>query len=560
MKSSLKFEDLVIAYRKAKVDMYYESGHLTALKFAKHEENITANLNSFLSKLQSNGKKFLTDDFVGDHAYIVKKIKVKPEIIDKKVFFSKSQRNWNSISFSEITFRIIGQHSVELHILSSLWIDKVGAMLEAKVSNNSFGCRLKRRFQKNGRFSDLENTDNNEIEKMELGHFRPYIVDYKRWQSNGIQEIESALREQKKVVAITADIKGFYHNIDPSFLLNDKFLDFAECNYNSEQKDLTRKLVTALQTWSNDVFKDDSLPSNLKCNDSHCGVPVGLAASKVIANLLLIYLDKKIESELEPIYYGRYVDDIFLVLQDTESITNSEQFWSFVSARISDIKESHSNDFIDAGKVVGRELVVPYALNSKILFGAEKEKLFILEGTSGETFIKTLKKELEQNSSEWRMLPESESELDSLAQEMAKPSSDHEEDVTGLRKSDGVSIQRLNFALRLRNFESVVELLPKDIWKTGVDEFFRITKDFVLIPENLAVYVKYHPRIIRLAIRADEPEIASKIWDKIEENWRLLKSKVGELDKVNLEKAHTYNTELLKEAIYSSLNLRPQDQ
>lgn len=561
MMTDLKFEDLVIAYRKAKADIHYESGHLTALKFATYEENLTDNLNSLLSHLQSTGKKYLSGDFVGGHAYIVKKIQVEPSKTDKNVFFSKSERNWEPLELKDIAFRIIGQHSVDMHILSSLWIDKVGALLEEKVGNQSYGCRLKRSFQKDGQFIDYENPDNNDIEKMELGHFRPYIGDYKRWQANGIKAIENALTEHLKIVAITADIKSFYHSIEPSFLLNKQFLDFIGFEYNSEQEHLTKVLVTALQAWSKNVCSDNSLPSNLKCNNVHTGVPVGLAAAKVIANLVLIYLDEKIKTELGPIYYGRYVDDIFLVLQDNGNIKNSEQLWDFISTRIESIKRSGSNNSIGSLQSTDHEVVIPYAINSKIVFNSKKEKLFILEGSSGETFIKTLKNALDENSSEWRMLPESESELDSLAQDMAKASSDHEEDVTGLRKSDGISIQRLNFAIRLKNFESVVELLPKDIWKKGVADFFKLTEDFVLVPEKLATYLKYHPRIIRLAIRAEEPEVAKKMWDRIDENWIELKSKIdNELDKVNLEKAQLYHTELLNEAVYSSLNLRPQDQ
>jgi len=536
-------EDLVIAYRKAKVDSYFENGQLTALNFATFEEDLLGNLERIKSILDSDPN--LKSISTGHYAFIIKSLELKAQKDKPLAFYSDSRRHWETEEIEEITFRIIGQHSIDFHVISSLWINKVGHKLEALVGENSYGCRLKRGKKKSTQL--VENSSS--PDKFELGHFRPYITDYKRWQSNGIAKIQEALGNGKKIVAVTADIKKFYHRIDPSFLLSQRFIEYSSIQYTREERNLTASFVRLLQTWSTQVALDPIIPPELKYNN-HSGVPVGLAASKVIANVLLLFLDEEIEKELQPIYYGRYVDDLFLVLEDNGKITSSESFWNFVSKRIGSIDRS----FDPLNEERGPAIKIPYAQNSLIRFGTGKEKLFILEGSSGEAFITTLKESLDENSSEWRMLPDSEADLETLAQDMAKASSDSEETVNGLRKSDGVSIQRLKFALQLRNFEAVVGLLPREIWTSGLDKFFGLTVDYVLAPDKIATYTKYHPRLIKLAILSENFSVAKDLYLQINESWDLVSNKLSSpSQKEILSRAREYNNQLLWEAICASL-------
>lgn len=538
-------EDLILAYRKVKVDCYFESGHLTAVGFSKYEENLINNLESLKERLKQ--PNFIT--FETSYALIIKSIEgIKNEHISQnKVYFSDSKESWKHFTLKNIWFRIIGQLPVDFHIISSLWIDKVGSFLEENLSNNSYGCRLKRKAQDNGVFVDKSNFNHSRVDRMDVGHFRPYFYDYKSWQSRGLEEAEKELSKGKDVIVITSDIKTFYHSVDVQFLLSPNFLEFLKVSYSIEQRILTELLVRLIHNWSMELYADQSVPKYLKRNN-HCGIPVGLAASKVIANLLLAYFDYKIEKDLGVIHYGRYVDDIFLVLPDTKQIKSPEEFWVFCANRIPEITIRGESVFFD----------ITYGEKSIVEFGNGKDKLFLLEGSSGKSFLKTIKEALDENSSEWRMMPEPESDLEELTKQMTKASSNSEEPVNSLRKSDGVSIQRLKFAIKLRLFESAVELLPKAVWVKGLKEFFQIVVDFVLVPEKLDTYTKYHQRILKLAIRANMPEVANRFWDSIDESWKRLKEKAIEFDKIAesnlIDRAYDYNNELLKEAILMSLN------
>lgn len=48
--SSLKIEDLLVAYRKAKADCFFENTFPTAIKFAEYEQDLLVNLSGLLSR------------------------------------------------------------------------------------------------------------------------------------------------------------------------------------------------------------------------------------------------------------------------------------------------------------------------------------------------------------------------------------------------------------------------------------------------------------------------------------------------------------------------------
>ncbi|MCD8475909.1 MAG: hypothetical protein LRY40_05215, partial [Shewanella fodinae] len=47
----------------------------------------------------------------------------------------------------------------------------------------------------------------------------------------------------------------------------------------------------------------------------------------------LFKLDQFIEQQVVPLYYGRYVDDILLVMENTSKINNTESFWNWIFSR-----------------------------------------------------------------------------------------------------------------------------------------------------------------------------------------------------------------------------------
>lgn len=541
MPIDISLNDLVIAYRKAKVDVFYENGDPIIMSFVEYERNLFSNLSKLRDEILTNELGFIAEmEVTPPFHWTIKDSSVKSKSF---VYFSNGRRHWEELNNHEIHFRIVGSLPVEFHILSSLWIDKVGHKFEVKLSENVYGSRLKRSNQPpNGDFMD--SYDINLPHPKHSSHFRPYIWDYKKWQDNGVRSIKSALENDKDVIAITADLKKFYHNIDPTFITNEKYwIDIGIASLDETENYINNILHKALIKWNEIVF--DKIPNLHKDNLEHIGIPIGLAASKVIANILLIQIDRDIEQQLNPVFYGRYVDDIFLVLNDTKTITNADQFWEYVSKRIA------------AFTIENEEVKYKHELSEKscIKFGKQKEKLFILEGSSGETFINAIDDALNKSSSEWRMLPDSDDDFENAAKQIINPSTDSTEMVNSIRKSDGVSIQRLKFSLFLRNIEELVLNLPSSMWDKNLESFAELCKDFIFNPENIGIYSKYHYRIFRVLIYSGKEKAVKDVWKTIGISLTLLKSRFDEQHALELESFANLLKQVFKQAFYTSINL-----
>ena len=295
---------------------------------------------------------------------------------------------------------------------------------------------------------------------------------------------------------------------------------------------------------------------------------MGIGASKVIANLLLSYFDREIENEIKPIYYGRYADDIFLVIEDGSNITSPEEFWEFLNKRIKNIhlkksseSEKDSETKSSEYEPLGHILKVPFAADSLLEFSSGKVKYFFLEGEGGGSFLRTLKETLDENSSEWKLPPDSDEDVEKFSKAMTEASSNTNETANGLRKSDGLSIQRMKFILYLKRFEVAIDLLPKKVWGEAIQEFFNVVTEYTITPEAFANFSRYFPRVLSLAVKARDKRSLSDIFTKTVEAFSFLGAKAkaargytDECLQYSITKATEYQIELLLEGVYSSLD------
>ena len=285
---------------------------------------------------------------------------------------------------------------------------------------------------------------------------------------------------------------------------------------------------------------------------------MGLSASKVIANLLLTSLDRDIENELRPIYYGRYVDDFFIVIENNDTIQNEKDFRKYLKRRINKLKSPVRSKRDIEGQYEEYKpqdlcYQLEYSKNSLIEFGEEKERYFFLEGLSGETFLNTLKESLDENSSEWNLPPDTETDIEKFSEEIANATSDHKELANSLRKSDGVSIQRMKFVLYLKRFEKATTYLPKTNWENQVRKYFSIALENIITPESLPVYIKYIPSLISLAIKTENYDVLLILSKKIDYAFE----KINQLQSTNHDQLHSariYLNELLYEGAIVSIN------
>lgn len=518
--NNLTLADIAIAYRKAKADCFFEDGFPSSAKFAAYEDNLLGNLEALLENL--TGLKKVDEKFikslVGETRLVPKKLKVDPHEAKGHAHFSNPSRAVEQF-FSDndviADFRVVGDFSVDAHVFSALWINMVGHKFDSCLSDKDiYGARLKR----------VRSDDNEQETKpfhiKAIGSFQPYYQPYQKWRQDGLNAIRTELDNNRDVLAVSLDLKGYYHFIDPSFITESKLLEniglSADKALSKEELQFTKSLIHIYKTWSNKASTFAKLLQGDGSTDVGGGLAIGLTASRIISNILLWQWDKVVREELTPIHYGRYVDDMFLVLADGGKVTCTQSLMEFMSTRLkyqsgkkyTQILKEENDDIWSINfpqNLIGK---------SKISLQSTKQKLFILSGNSGLDLVDSIEKEISQLSSEHRLLPSPENLGKSTAAKVLSANDSVTDSADTLRKADGLSMHRLSWAIQLRQIETIARDLPKNEWKKERNDFYRFAHDYIIRADKIFDQFSYLPRLLSIAISIEDWEQAYKIVDK----------------------------------------------
>ncbi len=499
----ITLQDLGLAYRKAKVDLYYSS-HASIDAIADYEEKLLENLSSLLAKINGESEDWVQDkEFLGTYTIAAKSIdmsawKAHQEKHGNGLIFSSAADEW-AYACAELAkeeepkqptaeFRVMAKCQLDFHVLSTLWMLRVGQFFDAKLSDAAYGNRLRR----------TEKGDKT-INQFSLGTFKPYLKPFKDWRDQGIQAMRTALDADKKIVALTADVKSFYHELNPGFMLDPAFVkDVVGLVLTEEQEKLHRLFITALQAWAqNTPLKK--------------GLPVGLPASAVVANMALIELDAIVEKELVPLYYGRYVDDILLVMENGSGFRSKEELWAWIFKRFDKrlvwVDGEKKNEIISFQPIYLRE----GASQSQIHFANDKNKVFMLSGPTGKTLVEAIEHQIHERASEWRAMPRLPRSSSYVGTDLLAATQSDGEAADNLRKADALTMRRAGFAIKLRDYEAYERDLHPDAWKAHRHAFFEAFIDHVLVLPHFFDLAVYLPRVVRLATACEDFRYVRKI-------------------------------------------------
>jgi len=376
-------------------------------------------------------------------------------------------------------FRVIAKCSLNFHVLSTLWLLKVGHLFDIKLSECSYGNRLRRTM------------DGKSINQLSLGSFQPYLKPFRDWRDKGIEAMRIALEAGKKIVALTADVTSFYHELNPAFMLDPDFVnDVLGLELTEEQTKLNRLFICALRSWA--------LTTPLEK-----GLPVGLPASAVVANMALIELDRCIEQQVVPIYYGRYVDDILLVMENGADFHSTAELWDWLFVRSNGKlawmegeefkKICFQPDYFKHGE--GK---------SQIIFANAKNKVFLLADESGKTMVDAIAHQIHERASEWRAMPRLPQSADHVGTDLLAATQSDGEAADNLRKTDALTMRRAGFAMKLRDFEAYERDLLPEAWEAHRRAFLHAFIQHVLVLPRFFELAVYLPRVIRLATACED--------------------------------------------------------
>lgn len=529
---SLTIEDLLVAYRKAKADCFFENVFPTAIKFAEYEQDLLINLEELLKRLQNDSGFEDNETLLGDFRLLPKKLSTnkKPGSGENgHVHFSKPERAVESLFKNyDITpeFRIVGDFPVDTHIISALWINMVGHEFDARLDDSCYGARLKR-IRNDETF--LANDDKS-FHISSIGSFVPYFQPYQKWRSDGLKAIQDELEKDHDVIAVSLDLKSYYHFVDPLAISRAALFEALNLELSNEEKEFTEQLARFLGKWADgaSIFGQSIGGKRAKISG---GLVIGLTCSRIISNALLHRWDRLVLEKLTPIHYGRYVDDMFLVLRDTGTITNSLDLMQMIQARMGKgCVSQNTND----EKVWEINQGADIQGNTHISLQSDKQKLFILQGRAGLDLLDSIKKEIYELSSEHRLMPSPDQLEHSTAAKVLSAAGSVGESADTLRKADGLTIRRLGWSLQLRHVETLARDLPPSQWKDQRQEFYQFAHNHILRADNIFAHFNYLPRLLGFAISMNEWEQAERIAIKSYQAINTLALEVGRRKKVRI--------------------------
>lgn len=338
---------------------------------------------------------------------------------------------------------------IELHLIAVLWLMREGRHLDAKLLPECCGSRLSPKLHE-------ENDDSLQL-------FTKYHEQYSRWRDTGIRKAKQLLVEERRSVAILGlDLREYFYRVG---------LDFNEVREALQAAGVLRDegvLLDCIESIGK-AYRDCIAPLLVRTHpdlvEAEAGLPIGLCSSLVLANWYLQEFDAEVLKSVRPAYYGRYVDDILLVVSVSQDPNKGD--------------ENPVAAFINEMLVRPRLLKVPingiYHLRQRPTLQLQQSKCILqyFDARHSIAGLEKFKKKLEQNGSDFLLLPvdEADNSMEDVAYELL-----YEGSVNKFRSVKGVAENRYELAKHLAR-QTILHLVTDDPpdrkVSQGLQKFFK---------------------------------------------------------------------------------------
>lgn len=516
------------AYRKYKNHVYYDNySAIQRFDLAKFEvENFKI---SFVDKAEYEHNKDFEkafDDYFSKLAYDLtndwcNKIKNIIDNIDvisfpKNVESVNDKKNNIITNFKKSSSDVSKIHyfidlPVEGHILGVLWILRLGYVLDDKLYKHCYGNRLNEYLLEN-----LKENDNSEEYDFSPFLFQPYYKKYQSWRDDGLDVADNLLKNKKNAIILSLDFKDYYYRSLIDF--KDLFEDIKDTQekLNIQYDEIEEEFNNNLNNFIKEVFEIYSSKFNRKItnealypnenldNKKHNleykklpMIPLGFLPSLIIANWNLHGIDQIILEDVNPSYYGRYVDDILIVFGSHEKSKSNG---------IQHIEEINLNDFLnkyftpnskyphncifkvnekDDGNNVYKVYNTPFSENDEKYYHYEnleiqgnKLKMYKFSYNNSDAIIKNFRKEISKNSSEFKLMHDSESIKNELEDGIYKIN--YNDSINKLNSINDVKINKFEISKILSCLNHSSKYMNEKIDEKVVNEIFNAFKGNLL--------------------------------------------------------------------------------
>lgn len=442
------------------------------------------------------------------------------------------------------------QHFIDLpvvgHILGVLWVLSVGLMLDNRkdpdnmnMYEHSYGNRLRK---------TLINPETGDI-TYSPNLFEPYFSQYESWRDRALEYAKKRLDDKQDALILTLDFKSFFYSVDIQEQTYNELLKNLD-NYEEWHERVHTFVYKVLYTYSKILRKintDEEMQTK-----SRTILPIGFLPSNILSNWALTPFDNAIIKRWNPVYYGRYVDDIIIV--DKVEKNSPLHKWALGTSN-GDMKlttkrvieyyfcSCATDRVIPTSCTNGRELFkeVPddektasqkdkslYRINPEILSGEkpdiqiqnDKVKVFYFREGATRALLDCFRTQIVQNASEFRYLPEMDTVLNKNDySEIFCLSSD--DTIHKLRGVTGVALDKFSLSKFLGKYRKAGGMIrdkketafDKDLLtildKRALIENFTLWErllEIMVVNDRLGNYEKLITNILDAIVKFDIPE------------------------------------------------------
>ncbi len=456
-------DDLDKAYRKLKSLVYYDKTDLRlrarlaafecAEDFEARLEVVRDVLNSESPSKSRRFKGWLKD--IGFRV-VPKKLSASPR--DEAMSAPEHGRLITNVTTTKVIevekVNYFFDGAIELHLIAVLWVMTDGKQLDAQLAPECCGSRLSNKLN---RVTD---------ESLEL--FTKYHEQYARWRDTGIRKAKQLLVDEQRNVAILGlDIQEYFYRINVDFGEVAQALPIS-IQAKEEAEDRGIQLLACIEAIGQ-AYRECIDPMLSKTHPtidkSTTGLPIGLCSSLVLANWYLQGFDSAVLKRIRPAYYGRYVDDILVVVPVPVDPTEDDEdpIGTFIHSLL--VGPRILNDLAGGA----------YEIRARpgLLLQQSKCILQYFDARHSIAGLEKFQKKLEENGSDFLLLPvdEADNSMEDVAYELL-----YEGSVNKFRSVKGLAENRYELAKHLAR-QTVLHLVTDDPpdrkVSKGLQQFFK---------------------------------------------------------------------------------------
>lgn len=510
-----------IAYKKLKSSLYYDKTQIILRdKLVEFEAKIE-NIDKYMEELS------LTFNNTESRGELIKNIlsSISYYLFPKSL---KQDENIMIMNYSKNTIEIKdNQYFINMdirgHILGVLWLILIGYRVDRDIYQYSYGNRIRKNL-----YNEL--SDNPTYSPY---LFEPYFQQYESWRDKAMDEAMQHLHSGQDVVVLTLDFQRFYYSVD----ISEEFMEDLYNKAFEKERESDEEELRALNNFVYEVILQYASQIN-EFAGLHI-LPIGFLPSNILANHALRNFDQAILDGWNPIYFGRYVDDVIVVdkienksdLYERAStgVLQAEDVIAFFLEQCSGWRGLNGIECENKKKyaLLQNEKIEPengdkkYVLNklynpmpgdnSKIIVKNEKVKIFYFKSSETDALITCFKDSIAKNKSEFRHMPEDEavfqkddySEIYDLQ---------NNETINKFRGITGISIDKFELSKLLGKHLRIGGLID-DVRETGFENQIEKIFNQRVIIENYNVWEK----VIEILVINESFEVLHRFLENIED-------------------------------------------